>query len=389
MDPKMLLPPENPIGYPTPFWFIELFKVLGFSLHVVSMNLWYAGTLVAAVFGVFGRGDARMVGFHIARALPIALAFGINFGVIPLLFIQVAYYQFFYPATILMAWPWFAVFWMVMIAYYAAYLYRLSTYNKFSPKLGGIAAWVGAGIFLVVGFLFANAMSLMARPEGWWEIFNHANAGGAATGVALNLGDATLVPRWLFMFGIAITTTAAYVMVDAAYLSDGETEGYRKYAAKFSAMLYTVGLLWFVGFGSWYIFGTEMEMARKALANPVMKIVFPLTAVSPGLVWLLIMLQRKEPKRRLAALAGAAQFGVIALNAVSRQWVQNMHIAPYADLGAKKVDPQNSALIVFLLLFVGGLALIVWMLGKVVQANRAAALGVRGDNSASRSHSRS
>lgn len=373
MDPRTLLPPTNPIGYPTPFWFIKMFKVLGFALHVVPMNMWYAGTLVAAVFGVFGRGNARVVGHHIARALPIALAFGINFGILPLLFIQVAYYQFFYPATILMAWPWFAVFWMVMTAYFAVYLYRLAIYSKFPARWGGAAGWLAAGIFLVVGFLFANALSLMTRTGGWWSIFSHSNAAGAATGLALNLSDPTLVPRWLFMFGLAITTTAAYVIVDAAYLSGNDTEDYRRYAARLAGVLYTIGLLWFVGFGSWYLFGTRMEMVKVAMSNPVMRIVFPLTAVSPGLPWLLIVLQRKGPNRLLAGLVGLAQFGVIALNAVSRQWVQNKEIAPYADLAARKVEPQVGAMIVFLVMLVIGLALIVWMLMKVVQANRATA----------------
>lgn len=387
MDPRTILPPENPIGYPTPFWFIELFKVLGFALHVAPMNLWYAGTIVAALFGVFGKGNARIVGHHIGRALPIALAFGINFGVIPLLFIQTAYYQFFYPATILMAWPWFAVFWLVMIAYFAVYLYRLATYNKFSMKLGSAAVWMAAGIFVVVGFLFANALSLTARPEGWWSIFKQSNIAGAPTGLALNLTDPTLIPRWLFMFGIAITTTATYVIIDAAYLSNNENEDYRRYAARFAGVLYTVGLLWFVGFGSWYIFGTKWDTVSEALDHPVMKIIVPLTAVSPGVAWLLIVLQRKGADRRLAALAGATQFVVIALNAVSRQWVQNKEIAPYADLAARPVEPQTSALIVFLVLFTGGLALIVWMLKKVVQANRDLAHGT-GSERANKQHSR-
>jgi hypothetical protein len=56
MDPHSLAAPASPLGYPTPFWFIEFFKVLGFSLHVGPMNLWYAGTVTAVVLGLFGRG---------------------------------------------------------------------------------------------------------------------------------------------------------------------------------------------------------------------------------------------------------------------------------------------------------------------------------------------
>lgn len=370
MDPQSLIPPDNPIGYPTPFWFIEGFKVLGFSLHVAPMNLWYAGTLIAAIFGIFGRGNAKLVGHHIARALPFALAIGINFGVIPLLFMQVAYYQFFYPATILMAWPWFSVFWLVMVAYFAVYMYRLAIYRDIPSKFGNLSAWLASGIFIVVGFIFANAMSMLTHAQGWGSTFLHSNVAGAATGLALNTSDTTLIPRWLFMFAIALTTTAAFVLLDAAFLSGSESDDYRRYAGRFASILYTIGLLWFAGVGSWYIFGTRQFALPAAMGNPVMRIIFPLTAISPGLPWLLIFLQRNGPNRTLATLTGIAQFGVIVINAVSRQWLQNVELAPYADLASKPVDPQTSALIVFLLLFAIGVALIAWMLGKVFEANR-------------------
>jgi hypothetical protein len=370
MDPHALIPPTNPIGYPTPFWFIELFKVLGFSLHVAPMNLWYAGTLIAAIFGIFGRGNAKVVGQHVARALPFALAIGINFGVIPLLFMQVAYYQFFYPATILMAWPWFSVFWMVMVAYFAVYMYRLAIYRDVPSRIGGLSAWLASGIFIIVGFIFANAMSMLTHTKGWGSIFMRGNIAGAATGLALNTSDPTLIPRWLFMFGIALTTTAAFILLDAAFLSGRDTDDYRRYASRFASILYTIGLLWFAGIGSWYIFGTRPFALPLAMDNPIMRIVFPLTAISPGLPWLLILLQRKGPSRKLAMLTGFAQFGVIAFNAFSRQWLQNVELAPYADLASTPVHPQTSALIVFLLLFAIGIALIAWMLGKVFQANR-------------------
>lgn len=373
MDPKLLIPQDSPLGYPVPFWFIDAFKVLGFTLHIIPMNLWYAGALIAAAMGTFGRGNARLVGFHIARALPFALAFGINFGIIPLLFIQVAYYQFFYPATILIAWPWFMVFWMVMAAYFFVYIYRMSTYNERIRKWGLGASWLAAGIFIIVGFVFANALSLLTRPEGWWGIFTHSNTAGAANGIALNTGDRTLVPRWLFMFGMAITTTAAYINVDAAFLSGREDGSYCQYASRFAGVLYSIGLLWFVAFGSWYIFGTRSFAFAEALKNPVMRVIFPLTMISPGLPWLLVLLQWKRTNRKLAAGVGIAQFGMVAMNAISRQWLQNIEIGPYANLATKPVHPQVTALVVFLLMLLFGAALIAWMLWKAVEANRRAA----------------
>lgn len=344
--------------------------MLGFSLHVVPMNLWYAGTLLAVVLGTFGHGHVKTVGHHIARVLPFALAFGINFGIIPLLFIQVAYYQFFYPATVLIAWPWFAVFWIVMVAYFSVYLYRLAIEDKGPVRVGRKLGWLSAGAFVVVGFIFANALSLMAGPDRWWGIFKSANIAGGATGLALNWTDPTLIPRWLFMFALAVMTTAVFVAVDAAFLSGRDEEEYCGYALRFAGVLYSAGLLLFVAFGSWYIFGTRPFALPLAIRNPVMRIIFPLTMLSPGLPWLLLVLQRHGLSRKLVALIGIAQFGVVALNAISRQWLQNVELSPYANLAARPADLQVGALVVFLTLFVGGLGLVAWMLSKVIEANR-------------------
>ena len=47
MDPVQLLAPSNALGNPAPFWFLELFKVLGFTLIAIGLTLL---TLVAIGF---------------------------------------------------------------------------------------------------------------------------------------------------------------------------------------------------------------------------------------------------------------------------------------------------------------------------------------------------
>lgn len=370
MDPHSLIPQQSPVPYPAPFWFIELFKVLGFILHVIPMNLWYAGGIISILLCTIGKGHAKTAGHRIARILPFALAFGINFGIIPLLFIQVAYHQFFYPATILMAWPWFAVFWLVMIAYAGVYLHRLGIEGRIRSRYSSAGGWIAAILFILVGFIFANAISLMTNVGGWWSVFNRSQIAGAPTGFALNLHDPTLIPRWLMMFGLAITTTAVFVIADAAFLSNNETDNYKSYASKLSFMLYSIGLLWFVGFGSWYIFGTRSDFVSHAMHDPLMWIVFPLTALSPGLPWLIIAIQKKSPTRLLASLSIVAQIAVISLNAISRQWLQNAEISPYATIALHPTETQTGGLSLFLILLVLGVALAVWMLSKVIHTNR-------------------
>ncbi len=374
MNPVTPIAPTNPLGYPAPFWFLEFFKVLGFTLHMVPMNLWYAGMVVVAVLGLFGRDNPRRLAHRLIGAMPIVIALGINFGIVPLLFTQVAYYQVYYPAGILMAWPWLSVIILLTLAYYGVYIYATEA-RKGQVRWWGMATgWVSAVLFVVIGFLFANNFSLMTDIDAWVEIFQRSSVSGAPTGLALNLGDATLFPRWLLMFGLALTTTAVYVTIDAAFFAGDEREDYRCYAARFAAGLYTLGLVWFAVMGSWYIFGTvDPAMLAAARARPLILLLGVLTAVGPGLPWLLLVAQRRGVDRRLAALAGVAQFGVLALNAISRQWLQNAEIGRYLAIGQEPVNTQWSPLILFLILFLIGLAIIGWMVSQVIAVNRVSA----------------
>ena len=119
-----LIPAADPLGLPVPVWILLALKVFGFFFHLVFMNLWLAGLPVALVLLRAKPAVAERL-FH---ALPFFMAFGINAGIVPLLFLQTLYPQFFYPATILQAWFWFAVIPLLLIAYYAVYL---ASFNKF------------------------------------------------------------------------------------------------------------------------------------------------------------------------------------------------------------------------------------------------------------------
>jgi hypothetical protein len=177
------------------------------------------------------------------------------------------------------------------------------------------------------------------------------------------------------MFGLALTTTAAYVVVDAGFFAGQESDDYRRWAVGFALRLYTAGIVWFALTGTWYIFGTlEPEIRQHLMSGPTLILTIA-TAAGVGLPWLLILTAQKGITRTLALLTGLAQFGVIAVNAVSRQIVQNVALAPYVDVTAEPVNVQWSPLILFLVLFVGGVGVVVWMVSQVVKANRQAVTG--------------
>lgn len=372
MNPQDLIGPSSVLGNPAPFWFITIFKVVGFTLHMIPMNIWYAGMLLVAVLGTFGKGNSRELAHRLSRSMPVIVAIGINLGIVPLLFTQVGYYQFYYPAGILIGWWWFSVIILLLFAYYGVYVYYMNIRRGRDSALAKCGAWVSSIAFLLIGFLFANNFSLMVNINNWIKIFNRTNAGGAALGIGLNLSDPSLLPRWLMMFGLAIMTTAVYISVDASFFHRKETtRTYEAWAGKFSFALFTIGLVWFALMGSWYIFGAINRYVIEQLhKTPIMYSVFIITALSPIIVWVALFFQREIVIKRTTLFAAAFQTVVLTLNAISRQWVQNTEIFQFKDLTKDAVNIQWSPLILFLVLFVVGLLIVGWMLLKVASAEK-------------------
>jgi len=444
----MLIDQVSTAGVPAPVWFVQFFKALGFTLHAVPMNLWYAGLLVALLLHVVGNEHARRFAARLLGQMPVIVAVGVNLGIVPLLFVQLAYYKVFYPATILMAWFWLAIIGLLIPAYYGVYAYAWGIRGGDGMARWRTAAgWISALFFLCIGFLFANGLSLMEHVARWPELWTAHSTSGAALGTALNVGDPTLWPRWLLMFGLALGTTAAWAVFDAEWLqglwhsrprlgaekgtgpicaqhpegrsgkldlspfpppdtaeggcaTETANDSYRRWTWGFARKLYTVSLLWAAAAGAWYVFGTwPAELRQTMLQWPLWPLTL-VTAAATGLPWLLLMIAGRGGKgdrsnlcddqrcasvsasgpfrqigpvpfsavafhRTTAAAIALCQFGVLGVNAVSRQVVQNINLKPSFDVLAQPTDVQWGPLWMFLIVFVIGLGVVAWMLAQV------------------------
>jgi hypothetical protein len=374
MDPSNLVGPSSPLGYPAPYWFLLFFKVLGFILHMLPMHIWLAGMVAAMFMRRYGGAHARRLGGRLISQMPVLIAAGVNLGIVPLLFTQVAYYRAFYPATILMGWFWFSVIFLLGVAYYGVYLNVLGlrgTAGWFKPYTG-FAGWLSAILFIFIGFIFANALSLMANVGAWQGLWEHTNVAGAPLGIALNTADPTFFPRWLMHFGLAFTTLAAYMVFDAAVFAGKESPEYRAAVPLIALKTGSAGLVLYAAFGAAYFMGALPKATQAYMLGGWHGWLVVLTAASVGLPWLLLMLQLRGPRLPLAIGALVLQVVALALNAVSRQIVQNVELKPYMDVASELVHTQWDTLILFLVLFVAGLGVLFWMVAKVVQANRRA-----------------
>jgi hypothetical protein len=172
------------------------------------------------------------------------------------------------------------------------------------------------------------------------------------------------------MFGLALGTTAVWLVFDAAWFAGRESAEYRAWAGGFGLRLYTLGAAWFATAGSWYVFLAWPAGVRQAMFAWPWVILTVATAIAPGLPWLLLWRSARHegrPARARASLVALAQLGVLGMNAVSRTLVQKLELRPYLDLSRQPVATQWSPMIVFLTSFVLGLAIVAWIIAQVAR----------------------
>jgi hypothetical protein len=179
MNPSSLIPAPDVI--PVHWGWLHFFFLLTFILHLLFMNA-MLGTGIIALFKSFRNKEEDLsVAKEIGLKLPYTIAFTINMGVAPLLFIQVLYGNFIYTSSILMGWYWLLIIGILIIAYYSAYIYDFKFDALDSARSIFIA--VSVILMLLIAFFFTNNITLMLTPETWTRYFSHAG------GTILNLSD--------------------------------------------------------------------------------------------------------------------------------------------------------------------------------------------------------
>lgn len=371
METKALIDLTTTSALPAPYWFVELFKIIGFILHIVPMNLWFVGFAVAVYLYARGNEHGKKFGSRLIRQMPIIVAFGINLGIVPLLFLQLAYNKAFYPATILMAWFWFAVVGFLIFAYYGVYVLA---YGVQSEPMAAWRRWGGriaVGCFIVISLIFAHAMTLTAHTGRWSAIWLANESSGAATGLGLDVTDFTVLPRWLLMVGLAVGTTAAWALIDSVWLATKESDEYREWIRKFAEKMFYAGAGIAVVAGGLYTMLTSFTISWSVFFG--IKSIW-ISLVAAGVIALPALLMWKGRElplgRKEANLIAIAQLGVLVVQAISRQLIQNYELRRWGefDPAMQETATQWSPLLAFLILFVAGLAVVGWMVLQVIKA---------------------
>jgi len=333
-------------------WF-QFLLLLTFPLHLLAMNAMVGG-LAIGIFQHF-RGDqpGRRLAHRIAVMLPLVIAFAVNFGVAPLLFLQVLYGHFIYTSSILMGIFWISVIPALIIAYYGAYLYDF----QFKP-LGAIGPWLGLlvlVILLCIGYFFANNMLLMSLPERFGAYFEHRS------GTLLASNSSMFMPRYLHMMTGALAVGGLFVALLGRFRAERDPELAER-ALNAGMRAFFVLTLVNICFGTWYLLSLERQnmllfMGRNLGAT-----------ISFSLALLLAAVVLVTSFRRQLYATLAATVLLVYLMSFLRAWLRADLLAEYFTLGQLQVVPQYSPLIFFLVCLVIGAGCVVWLLVKTMSA---------------------
>jgi hypothetical protein len=363
------IPGLNPLPLPAPAGLMWALLMLTFFLHLLPMNFVLGGSLIAAVARLRGRNPAlphhRTLSEWLAKAMPLAVAAAVTFGVAPLLFVQALYGRLFFTSSIIMAWFWFGVIPLLILAYYGAYLLAFK-----GDRLGGSAtavAWIIALIFLVIGFLYSNNMSLMLRPEFFAE---KVRAGGS--GFQLNLGDPTLVPRYLHMLLGALAVSGMAVIHYGLYRLKRDPE-FGDWAIRHGTLWFLVPTIFNLLVGAWWLASLPRPvmldfMGRSGIASAVLA-----GGVLMGLSTLLLMAMWVYSPRPalMARLAGVTLVLTLVAMIFTRDHVRQAMLRQAGFQPNPWVVPQWGPIVIFAVLLLAALAAIVWMVAAFVRGRPA------------------
>jgi len=332
MASTTLIPVPDPI--PVAWGWFEGLNILTFTVHIALANVLVGGGIIALYYTM--RHSDRTPAAPMAERLPTIFALTVNFGVAPLLFLQVLYGHLFYTSAILSAVWWLAIIALLILGYYAFYI------NQHKHK-GTAFLGAGTAMTLLIALILTSVISMMARPEAWPEYFNNAR------GTMLNLLEPTFLPRFLH-FLLASIALGGLFMALLAHFGKGTGESLKKGMETFTGatmLQMATGLWWLLALKR----PVQIFLGDSLLATIVLVVAIGLTfpTLSAGI--------GKKP----VAATGWVLATILAMCCV-RAIVRNAALAPHFSPRELVVTGEVSPLALYLVSLAIGLAALAYML---------------------------
>jgi hypothetical protein len=345
MDPNTLIPVPDAI--PAPPWVFIVLEQLLFLLHILVINAVLGGFLILLFNRLRKQGSNNLSenGLSVAKKLPVLIALGINFGIPPLLFLQVVYGHLFYSSSVLMGTYWIMIIPVLILAYYGAYIH--STKFLTAPWFSKMSLAVAALFVLYVGFMLVNNNSLMEQPEKWGAYFE--NRGGTI----LNWSDPAFLPRYLHFI---VASLAVGGLLYAIVYKFGKNREEKEQKIKQGLLVFAIATSVQVVVGFWYLLAIPSDFMPNFMGQDLFSTIMLMVGIAAGIASLVFGFLGK-----LNAAIAHLVITIIAM-IINRYNLRMMYLADNFQLNDLTISPQYGLLILFLLILLIGVGAILYML---------------------------
>ncbi len=352
-----LIPAVDPAPLPGPPWLFHVLWVVTFTVHLLFVNSVLGGTVLAALLGT-SRPANRASAQLFVEVNSWAISFAITFGIAPLLFLQVLFGRFFYTATILVAWWWLGLLGLLTVGYYLNFLAKFRL--RAGKGAGGVLA-VEAVCFLAVAGIQVVVNLLHLQPGRWERV---SDAPWAA------LADPTFVPRFLHFLLAAVALAGAILAWAAVRRAQrgGDREVARGMAAIGIRAALVATLLQLVD-GFWFLFALPEGVLKAYMRSGATAMVPLALGILAGVVLLTVLAGVSDPLAQGTRVRRAAELivGAMLVMVITRHQLRDVYLAAARADEQLAVAPQWGTLVIFLVVFLLGVAVTAFALVRAAK----------------------
>lgn len=351
MNPMTLVPAPDAI--PVAWEWFEGLNVLTFALHIIMVNILLGAGILAAYLGLTDKDNPLVQG--ISCKLPTIFALTVNFGVAPLLFLQVTYGHMFYTSTVLSAVWWLSVIALLILGYYSMYIHQHRV--KKQPETKPVFLVIALVFVLCISLVLTSVLATTDNPGLWGEYFTNAK------GTILSFFEPTTVPRYLHFLVASIAVGGLFAAIIAGRLKGVSPE--RAEAAKQMGMrLFATMTMVQMATGLWWLIALPQEVMLKFMGE---------NALASGLFLVSVLLTIPALMAGFGGKVKSAAvwtFLTILGMAGVRAMIRNFTVDPYFSPASLKVTGEYSPLVLFLATLVLGLITVAYMLRLAFAAKK-------------------
>lgn len=344
MDPAALI--STPDAIPVHWGWFQLLLSPTFFLHILLMNVMFGTAFIALVSHVRGGSASSPCTEAISRTLPFTIAFTVNLGVAPLLFVQVLYGHFMYVSSILMAVFWLAVVALLFSTYSLAYVYKYR-YAQMANRRFLVIGLITL-LLLAIAFIFVNNLTLMQEPTRWNRYFDQPR------GLLLNLADPMLLPRYLHFMVSAVAVGGLAIALYFYWQRERSALAAKHWIAS-GCRWFSYATLVNFAIGLWFL--TALPKGLLTTSNTTGQLL--LFSLGSGILFAIAAVVFGVARRVIPALA--CILATMALMIAVRSLLRAALLAPWFSVAQLPLAPAYPPLFFFLFSLTAGVALIVWM----------------------------